>query len=108
MACRDIHRRLGLLNRDASFQFPDCQKPSHIVDSGTRRISHSADLINLWSSCAEQIKPGFQDTNNRCRPGIDKHLLAEHVGIASEMALPELVTDQNTLGAALFAEVIRG
>src|ERR1700684_288588 len=96
MSCRYVHCRLGLLNRNASFQFPDRGKPSHIVDAGNQRISLSLDDVNLRRSPAEQIKAGFQDAHNRCRKCVDKHLLAEYVGIAREMALPKLVANQNT------------
>src|SRR6266576_6818757 len=108
MSCRYIHCRLGLLNRNASLQFPDRGKPSHIVDAGNRRISLSMDDVNLGSSPAEKIKAGFQDAHNRCRKCVDKHLLTEHVGIAREMALPKLVTDQRTTVPWLVDHVGRG
>ena len=107
MSCRYVHCGLSLLNRNASFQFSNDGKPARIIDAGTRRISLSVDYVNLWSSPAEQIKPGFEDARNWCRKRVDKDLLVEHVRIAREMPLPELVTDQNA-GAGLVDEVDRG
>ena len=55
------------------------------------------NYVNVRNSGAEQVKAGFQNGHNGSRSCVYENRLAKHLGIAAEMALPEFVTDQNTL-----------
>jgi hypothetical protein len=55
------------------------------------------DYVNVRNSGAEQVKSGFENGHYGSRPRVYENCLSKHAGIAAEMALPELVTDQNPL-----------
>ena len=92
-----VHRGLRLLNRNPQLQFPDGILPSNIVNARIDDIRHPMDYVNVRNSGAEQVKAGFENGHNGSRPCVYENVLSKHLGIAAEMALPELVTDQNPL-----------
>jgi hypothetical protein len=55
------------------------------------------DYVNVGNSGAEQVESGFENCHYGSRKCVYVNGLAKHLRIAAEMALPELVTDQNPL-----------